>query len=101
MSYNAIMRKGYIHKYELSKEPGTRSTFWFDSRPENAWVWESKEEAESVCRLFDSYPLEIPSGLGGTHICRNFTIEERKSGGFTIFCKAPFISESVVIDRQK
>ena len=95
------MPKGYIHHPRRSEEPRTlRTDFWFTSDPENAAVWETRDEADIDCRFYNSGAIEIPSALGGLHICKNFTVEERKSRGYVIFCRAPFVSTKPSIHRD-
>jgi hypothetical protein len=93
------MAKGYIHRWQ-PREDYSKSLItdvWFDSRPEYGAIWDTKEEAEIDCRLFDSYSITIPSTQGDNYTCKQFTVEARKSGGFVIFCDAPFISVDTTI----
>ena len=89
------MRKGYIRGWEPRKNPldsPADTDFIFTANQEKAYAWASQDEAESERRMFDSYRIRIPSAFGGTHICKEFRVEERESGDFVIFCVAPFIS---------
>jgi len=86
------MLKGYISRWESRKEPETRILdYWFTSNPNSAWYWETKEEAEADCKAFFNDRITIPSSFGGTHLCRDFRVEERKINEFLVFCEAPFI----------
>jgi hypothetical protein len=86
------MFKGYISRWESRKAPETHILdYWFTSNPNSAWYWETKEEAESDCRVIFNRGIEIPSSLGGTYMCRDFKVDERKTNEFVVFCEAPFI----------
>ncbi len=86
------MLKGYISRWERCKEPQTHvMDYWFTSNPNSAAHWETKEHAEVDCKAFFNDIITIPSSLGGTHVCRDFTVEERKPDEFVVFCEAPFI----------
>jgi hypothetical protein len=87
-----IVIKGYVRRMEYPKK-SNKVNFWFCAHPENAMFWETREEAETACKIFDRYSIEIPSALGGTYICRPFKIEEWESAKFLVFCEAPFIPE--------
>lgn len=88
------MQKGYIRGLKLSRDPKREDTFFFTANPNSAFYWQSREQAESECRMFDGYRIKIPSALGGTYICNKFKVEERKPGEFVIFCEAPFKIEN-------
>jgi hypothetical protein len=88
------MLKGYISRWERREEPQSHILdYWFTSNPNSAAYWESKEYAEADCRAFFNDIISIPSSLGGTHVCRDFKIEERKPNEFIVFCEAPFIPQ--------
>jgi hypothetical protein len=68
----------------------SREIFDFDSRPERALYWTTREEANRDCTLFNR-GIEIPSSEGGMYILRNFKVEKRTSDEFVIVCEGPFI----------
>lgn len=88
--------KGYVQRWEwrkTSEDDGNMLDYWFTANSEEAAVWKTKEEADLDCTLFDRRAIEIPSSVGGKHICRGFRSEERKPGEFVVFCDAPFIPQ--------
>jgi hypothetical protein len=89
------MLKAYITKWtEEPQERHTRFDVRFDSHPQNAAYWKTKEQAENECVIFDRLNIVIPSAEGGTHICNGFRVEERKPEEFVIFYEGPFIPQS-------
>jgi hypothetical protein len=87
-----MLIKGYVQGWRETEKPRPYFLdYWFDSRPDEAAVWKTKEEADIDCRLFDRHRIEIPASWGGNHICSGFKSEERKPGEFVVFCEAPFI----------
>jgi hypothetical protein len=88
--------KGYITVWKRREDPGERDVadYGFDSRPDKAYRWDTKEAAESDCWLFNRFAIEIDSAQGGTHVCKGFEVEKLESGGFAVFCEAPFIRQS-------
>ncbi len=86
------MLKAYVQSWELLKEPeGNKIDYWFCSRPEDAAAWESQQEANNDCVLFDRHHIVVSSSQGGTFICRDFRTEERAPGEFVVYCTGPFI----------
>ena len=63
----------------------------FDHTPEEVAVWSTRQSAEGDCAIFESWQVVIPAAGGGTHICKDFQIEERAPGEFVAFCDAPFV----------
>jgi hypothetical protein len=90
------MSKGYITRWKLREKPEEQGKvdYLFDSHAENAASWETKEEAEADCIIFDHHRIVIPSAEGGTHICSGFKVEQRAEKEFVVFCEAPFIVAS-------
>ena len=86
------MHKAYIAHWMNRQKPEEHlANYWFDSRPEKAACWQTKERADSDCALLNHLQIEIPSSNGGTHVCNGFKVEKLPSGNFAIFCEAPFI----------
>lgn len=84
------MLKSYIARWKAREKPEAQIIdYWFDSNPENAACWETKEEAEGDCVIFDRQRIAIPSAEGGTHICRGFKVEQRAPKQFVVFCTIP------------
>jgi hypothetical protein len=89
------MPKAYITRHKRRERPEERIVdFGFDSHRDNAMYWQTQEQAALDCALFNHNGIEIPSSEGGTHICKNFKVEKRRSGEFVIFCEAPFIPKN-------
>jgi hypothetical protein len=87
-----MMRKGYICREE--RRENTEEfilDYSFDSKPENAMFWETREEAEGACIIFNDRVIMVPSGEGGKYRCTDFKVEQRKPNEFIVFCEAPFI----------
>ena len=89
------MFKGYVRRMEYPKK-SNKVDFWFCAHPENAMFWETKEEAETACKIFDLNSIEIPSALGGTYVCKHFRAEQAESGKFVVYCEAPFIPQTKI-----
>jgi len=86
------MLKAYISRWKARERPEEHILdYWFDSHPENAAFWKTKEEADSDCVIFDYHRIVIPSAEGGSHICSGFKAEQRAPNEFVVFCVAPFI----------
>jgi hypothetical protein len=89
------MAKGYIRRMEHRKK-SNKVDFSFCANPETAMFWETKEEAEMNCKIFDHNSIEIPSALGGIHVCKHFRTEQAESGKFVVYCEAPFIPQTKI-----
>jgi hypothetical protein len=88
--------KGYVHHWIVNGTAvGSKIEYSFDSSAEKVATWTSKDEADIDCRLFNRQNIQIPSALGGYHVCSDFRSEERRSGEFVIFCEAPFIRKAL------
>lgn len=88
------MLKGYLSRWKLREKPEEQiMDYWFDSRPEKAACWEKREDAENDCVIFNYHHIVIPSSEGGTHVCKDFKVEQRAPNEFVVFCVAPFILE--------
>ena len=86
------MHKAYVTRWKRREKPEEHIVdYWFDSRSENAMYWETREQADIDCGLLNHLQIVIPSSEGGTHICKDFKVEQRVSGEFVVFCEAPFI----------
>jgi len=87
-----MMLKGYVSNEGPQQEPEKHSMdYQFESDPTKAMFWNTKEEAEAACTIFDSRSIVIPSSEGGKYRCTNFRVEQRKPDEFIVFCEAPFI----------
>jgi hypothetical protein len=87
-----MMRKGCVPREEWREEEGKKlPDYFFTSNPEGARYWETREEAEGVCKLFENRAIMIPSATGGEHRCTGFEVEELSPETFVVFCFAPFI----------
>ena len=92
------MLKGYISRWKRKEKPEDNILdYWFCTRPGDAAYWGSREEAENDCVVFNRHQrIVIPSSQGGTYVCQDFKVEERKPGEFVVFCIAPFIPKDSV-----
>jgi hypothetical protein len=81
---------------EHSEQGRTRVDVFFDHRPERAMYRKTRKQAEDDCALLESLRVAVPSCEGGTHICREFSIEERTPTRFVIFCDGPFVCPVLV-----
>jgi hypothetical protein len=95
--------KGYVSREAPRAEPEQRvMDYDFTSKPGNALFWDTKEEAEVVCKIFNDRAILIPSSGGGKHRCAGFQVEESEPGKFVVFCDAPFIpQQSVGVELQQ
>jgi hypothetical protein len=87
------MLKGYITGWKERETPEERHIVdvGFDHNPEKAACWKTRQEAANDCVIFDHWRVVIPSAEGGTHVCRDFRVEERAPAEFVVFCEGPFI----------
>lgn len=87
------MPKAYVIGYESrpKHEVGTVDVD-FAARPEKAHDWGTKEEAQSQCKLLESFQIKmgIPLTKGRFHVCKGFQVDEWESGKFVVFCEVPF-----------
>jgi len=89
------MLKGYVSRWKPREKPEENVIdYWFDSRPEKGACWETRQDAENDCVIFNYHLIEIPSSKGGKHICKDFKVEQRAPNEFVVFCFAPFILEA-------
>jgi hypothetical protein len=76
------------------KETHGRTTpveVFFSFQAEEAHAWHSKEQAQSLCRDFDSYEVKVDwTEDGEKYLCKDFLVEERSPGQFVLFCDGPF-----------
>ena|SRR6266446_2425574 len=85
------MLKGYVSRWKAREKPEEHITdYWFDSDPQKAICWDTREEAESDCVIFDNR-IVIPTAEAGIHICSGFKAEERAPNEFVVFLYGPFI----------
>lgn len=91
------MLKGYVAGWQSHAEPENTNNVevGFDSDSQKAHQWDALEEADIACHVFERWQIEIPSSKGGTHVCRDFRIEERAPNEYVVFCEAPFIPRTV------
>jgi hypothetical protein len=88
------MSKGYISNFKKCETEGKWfEDISFDSDPERAWNWATREGAEIDCMDLNR-GVEIPSSKGGFFMLSGFKIEERPRGEFLIFCEGPFIPDT-------
>ncbi len=88
-----VVRKGYICKWERDVPPNdNRNIYHFCSQPNDAAYWPSRQNAEVECIELNR-GVTIPSG--GTHVCRNFQVEEFAPDKFLIYCEAPTFPEPI------
>jgi catechol 2,3-dioxygenase-like lactoylglutathione lyase family enzyme len=66
---------------------------WFAATPESAAVWETLEEADTDCRVFDRCTIQMQPSNGKPFTCRRFKSEERSPAEFVVFCEGPFVLE--------
>lgn len=91
------MLKGYIRASQIRRRPEKPLTdYSFDHRSEEGIRFETRQEAEASCVIFNGHRIEIPSSEGGKHICENFQVEERADGKFVVFCLGPFIQDKTI-----
>lgn len=90
------MPTAYINRWKERQQPHEQHIidYWFTSDPAKAASWETKEEAESNCTIFDHHRIEVPLAEGGTHICGEFKAEQRAPGEFVVFCLGPFVVDA-------
>lgn len=96
---NIPMLKAYVARSKYREEPKEERHIldvWFDSRPENAAFYETREQAESDCKvIFDRGNIQIDTPQGWKHTLKNFRVEGRGPREFVIYCEGPFtIKES-------
>ena len=75
------------------KEPVGRLTpveVFFSFQTEIARSWRSREQAEYLCSVLDSYSVKVDWAEGGKYVCKDFQVEQRASQEFLIFCDGPF-----------
>jgi hypothetical protein len=87
------MLKAYISHWKRREKPEERHIvdFWVTTDPKKAAPYETKQEAENDCVLFERFPILIASSEGGTHTCTGWKVEELAPKEFVVFCVAPFI----------
>lgn len=85
--------RGYVRKEAYVDDPkmpfGKRYDVWFTDK-EHAMYWETKDEAESAAKFFDTRKIliDLPNGL--KHLCTGFEVEECGPEKFVVFCEGPF-----------
>lgn len=87
-----MIRKAYIDSWKKRVKPEERdiTDYTFDYRPERALHWDTRQDAENDCVLFNRWGIVIDLAGGGKHVCKSFKVEELASGEFAVFCEAPF-----------
>lgn len=99
MNVTQPMRKGYLARWKRREKPEDHVTdYWFAFSPEKAATWETRQDAENDCTIFDRFGIDILSVDGGTYLCRRFIVEELGPQSFTVCCEAPFRSVSSAED---
>lgn len=90
------MLKGYIRGWKERERCEERHLvdYFFDSHAENAATWESEQEAQNDCVIFERHQIVIPSSQGGTHVLSGFKVEQRADGNFVVFCMGPFMPQA-------
>ena len=85
-----LNRKAYICSWERKDPPDYDGVnYCFCESAKDAAVWEDRDSAEEIAASLNTGGVTVPSLHGGTHILRNFTVEEF-SDKFVIFCSGPF-----------
>ena len=83
-------RKAYICSWERKAPPDyDEVSYCFGASAKEATAWEDRESAEEIAASLNTGGVTVPSLHGGTHILRNFAVEEF-SDKFVIFCSGPF-----------
>jgi hypothetical protein len=87
--------KAYIQSFiRAGSEDAPRHDFVFDSHPEKAMYWNSREEADIECLDLNRGGVTIQSIDGTFHVLSNFEVEETTSGEFSICCEGPFPAQN-------
>ena len=75
--------KSYVRNAREMHKPGQQSKVIIecDPYPENAMVWNTKEEAEHACRSFGSLDLSVEG-----YEPKNFRVEETSVSQFVVVC---------------
>ena len=87
------MLKGYIGAIKPRELPSDITDYSFTDDPASAAYWDSKEQAEIDCMIWNRNGIKIPSAQGGDYICKDFKSEEYRPGRFVVFCEAPFLAQ--------
>lgn len=99
MNVTQPMRKGYFARWKRREKPEDHVTdYWFAFSPEKAATWETRQDAENDCTIFNRFGIDILSVDGGTYLCRRFIVEELSPQSFAVCCEAPFRSVSSAED---
>ena len=85
--------KKYLLWMEPSKIPvaGMDTDYRFTSNRDEAAYWPTKALAQASCRDFGNSQITICSSTGGTYVCGDFKLEERKPDEFVVSGEAPFV----------
>lgn len=88
------MPKAYIHSWK-EREPPEEAFLDYVIAPdaENACGWETKEEAERNCKVFDGHRIKVQL-TNGQYVCSGFKVEERTPDSFVVFCDLPAALET-------
>lgn len=87
--------KRYIGGWRFREHPENHVVdYSFESDPDKAAYWQTREEAERDCLIFENHNIVIPAVHGGSHVCSGFKVEECAPGRFVVYCMAPFIQRS-------
>jgi hypothetical protein len=86
-----MKRKGYLRTVKDDISKPYRTEFTFTSTPESAAYYESREEAETECKILEIGPITIPLNEGGSYLLHGFKVEEFKPDRFAVYCEGPFI----------
>ena len=86
------MNKAYIYGWKKRTDgPPGHTEFSFTSTAGEAFCWETRQEAEIDCQLFNRFGVWVETAKGGRHLCENFQVEELTGRDlFVISGVAPF-----------
>jgi hypothetical protein len=59
------MRKGYLARWKRREKPENCVTdYWFSFSPEKAAIWETTQEAEKDCAIFNRFGIDTLAEMG-------------------------------------
>jgi hypothetical protein len=88
------MLRAYINRWKEREKPEESCIdYWFASDAEKACGWDTREEAERNCAIFNGHRISVRLARGGTHVCSDFKVEQRALNEFVVFCEVPSLPE--------
>jgi hypothetical protein len=89
------MPKAYIHSWKEREAPEeSRLDYFIAPDAEKACGWDTKEEAERSCRVFDGHRIKVQLANGAEYVCCGFKVEQRATNSFVVFCGLPSALEA-------